>query len=86
MDAIGGRTSSFTSGADLLYGSSDTHLGPSDVLSDMFFNALFSEQDVVSERSVMEGMCETLEDLINDCSLYIRAIHAAVRFGHSLYP
>lgn len=69
MDAIGGQTNAFTSKEQTcFYGRVlDTHLELLlDVLSDMFFNALFSEQDIVSERSVILEEIDMYEDTPED--------------------
>ena len=68
MDAIGGQTNAFTSKEQTcFYGRVLTPSGaPSDVLSDMFFNAPFSEQDVVSERSVILEEIDMYEDTPED--------------------
>lgn len=69
MDAIGGQTNAFTSKEQTcFYGRVlDTHLELLlDVLCDMFFNALFSEQDVISERSVILEEIDMYEDTPED--------------------
>ncbi|NLL38789.1 MAG: insulinase family protein [Clostridiales bacterium] len=85
MDAIGGQTNAFTSKEQTcFYGRVlDTHLELLlDVLSDMFFNALFSEQDVVSERSVILEEIDMYEDTPED--LVSERLFAAIYKGNSL--
>lgn len=73
MDGIGGQINAFTTKECTCFHGRvlDTHLKQlSDVLSDMFFNSKFDEEDVASERGVileeMDMYRDTPEDLVSE--------------------
>ena len=73
MDAIGGQCNAFTTrDATCFYARSlDTHLSfAADILTEMFFDSLFAERDVESERGVileeMDMYRDSPEDLVTE--------------------
>ncbi len=73
MDAIGGQCNAFTGRESTCFYARvlDSHLDTaSDILSEMFFDSLFAQRDVESERSVILeeiDMCkDSPEDLVED--------------------
>lgn len=78
LDAVGGQLNAFTTKEFTCYYAKalDEHLDLSlDVLSDMFFNSLFSEKDIEKEKHVIEEEIKMYEDspdeLIHD--LFIKS-------------
>ena len=73
MDAIGGQCNAFTTRNSTCFytRSLDTHLAfSSEILSEMFFDSLFDQKDVESERSVildeMDMYRDSPEDLVTE--------------------
>ncbi len=69
MDAIGGQINAFTTRDTTCFYARvlDTHLGKaSDILSEMFFDSLFREEDVVSERGVVLEEIDMYRDTPED--------------------
>lgn len=65
FDAIGGQTNAFTSMENTCFHAKvmDTHLGTmADILSDIFLNSEFSEQEVENERAVILAEIGMIED------------------------
>lgn len=69
MDAIGGQCNAFTSRDSTCFYARvlDTHLDMAgDILSEMFFDSLFREEDVVNERGVVLEEIDMYEDAPED--------------------
>ena len=69
MDAIGGQINAFTTRDSTCFYARvlDTHLDKaSDILSEMFFDSLFREEDVISERGVVLEEIDMYRDTPED--------------------
>ncbi len=85
MDGIGGQINAFTTKeCTCFYGRVlDTHMNLfTDILSDMFFNSRFDEEDVKNERGVIFEEIDMYEDSPED--LVIEQLFAAVYKGSPL--
>lgn len=85
MDAIGGQTNAFTTKECTCFHGRvlDTHLGQlTDILSDMFFNSTFTEEDIANERGVILEEIDMYEDTPED--LVSERLSVAVFKGSSL--
>ncbi|MBQ3404678.1 MAG: insulinase family protein [Oscillospiraceae bacterium] len=85
MDGIGGQTNAFTTREmTCFYGKAlDSHLGQlSEILCDMFFDSLFRDEDVRSERGVIFEEIDMYEDTPDD--LAAERLVAAIYRGSSL--